>query len=56
MKQLHIALATACTICSTAVSSDASAQTRAISTTPYNQILVELAPEDTTPANLFDLN
>ena len=27
-----------------------------ISITPYNQILVELMPEDTTPANLFDLN
>ena len=27
-----------------------------VSTTPDNQILVELAPEDTTPANLFDLN
>ena len=27
-----------------------------VSTTPDNQILVELAPEDTTAANLFDLN
>ena len=27
-----------------------------ISITPDNQILVELMPEDTTPANLFDLN
>ena len=27
-----------------------------MSTTPDNQILVELAPEDTGPANLFDLN
>lgn len=27
-----------------------------ISTTVDNQILVELMPEDTTPANLFDLN
>ena len=27
-----------------------------ISTTVNNQILVELAPDDTTPANLFDLN
>ena len=27
-----------------------------VSTTPDNQILVELAPEDTAPANLFDLN
>ena len=27
-----------------------------ISTTADNQILVELAPDDTTPANLFDLN
>lgn len=27
-----------------------------VSTTPDNQILVELASEDTTPANLFDLN
>ena len=27
-----------------------------VSTTPDNQILVELAPEDTTLANLFDLN
>ena len=36
-----------------------SAQTSAIdgiSTTADNQILVELMPEDTTPANLFDLN
>ncbi len=27
-----------------------------VSTTPDNQILVELTPEDTTPANLFDLD
>ena len=27
-----------------------------ISVTPDNQVLVELTPEDTTPANLFDLN
>ena len=27
-----------------------------ISITPDNQILVELMPEDTAPANLFDLN
>ena len=41
-----------------AVASD-STQTSAIdgiSITPDNQILVELMPEDTTPANLFDLN
>ena len=33
-----------------------SAQSGGVSTTPDNQILVELAPEDTAAANLFDLN
>ena len=33
-----------------------SGATGQISTTADNQILVELAPDDTTPANLFDLN
>ncbi len=32
------------------------ARSGGVSTTPDNQILVELAPEDTTSANLFDLN
>ena len=32
------------------------ARSGSVSTTPDNQILVELAPEDTTAANLFDLN
>ena len=34
----------------------AARDTGRVSTTPDNQILVELAPKDTTAANLFDLN
>ena len=40
----------------TGANSTPAARSGRISTTPDNQILVELAPEDTTAGNLFDLN
>ena len=42
--------------CGAAVSSTLAARSGRMSTTHDDQILVELAPEDTSPANLFDLN
>ena len=40
----------------TRADSTRAARSGSVTTTPDNQILVELAPEDTTAANLFDLN
>ena len=54
MKCACIALVLGCTLGLPLLGSGASAQ--GVSITPDNQILVELAPEDTTAANLFDLS
>ena len=47
---------TACILGLPLLLSVASAQTRQISTTADNQILLELAPDDLVPGNAFDLN
>ena len=59
MKHLLAALVAACLLGLQLLNSTASAQSaasRGVTTTPDNQILVELVPEDITPANPFDLN
>ena len=54
MKCACVALVLGCTLGLPLLGTGASAQ--GVSITPDNQILVELAPEDTTAANLFDLS
>lgn len=55
-RRSHGPFTMACTLGLALISSGALAQASQIRTTADNQILVELAPDDTAPANLFDLN
>lgn len=56
MECSQIGLVTACTLALPLLDAGASAQSGGVWTTPANQILVELAHEDTAAGNLFDLD